>query len=389
MSLGTEVQKYTYSYLMRDALSRIPDTVDKREGSIIYDALAPACYELSLYYTEMYRFILETYVMTASGEWLDARAIEYGVERYPANAAVKRADFTWLDGTIASVDIGFRFATISETNPLVYVVIGEYVTPEGNIVPGAYQLQCQTPGVVGNAYTGNIVPLDYGPTLGTAVMTTTLIPGRDVESDDSLRERYLLKVRQKPFGGNIAQYREWLLAIPGIGACQVYPTWNGGGTVKVSIIDSELLPVTEDFISYVQKLIDPDSMPDGTGTGLGIAPIGHQVTVVTATEVSINVDANVRISPQYDIGQLRPLILQNINAYLTTQRAKWGEGSDLNLYYVEVYLAYLISAIVSVPGVINVTELKINGVAADLILEESSDVQELPIMGQVNLYVVG
>ena len=80
MSIGQDLQKYTYAYLMRDALSRIPDTVDTREGSIIYDALAPACYELSIYYSEMRLLVLETYVLTASGEWLDMRTTEYGID---------------------------------------------------------------------------------------------------------------------------------------------------------------------------------------------------------------------------------------------------------------------------------------------------------------------
>ena len=128
MSIGQDLQKYTYAYLMRDALSRIPDTVDTREGSIIYDALAPACYELSIYYSEMRLLVLETYVLTASGEWLDMRTTEYGIDRYPANAAIKRGDFTYLDGTPATINIGDRFATISNSTPVVYVVKATYVT---------------------------------------------------------------------------------------------------------------------------------------------------------------------------------------------------------------------------------------------------------------------
>ena len=47
------LHKYTYDYLLNQALSRVPDTIDKREGSIIYDALAPACYELAGFYLEL------------------------------------------------------------------------------------------------------------------------------------------------------------------------------------------------------------------------------------------------------------------------------------------------------------------------------------------------
>lgn len=37
--------KYTYDYILTEALSKVPDNVDKREGSIIRDALSPCCYE--------------------------------------------------------------------------------------------------------------------------------------------------------------------------------------------------------------------------------------------------------------------------------------------------------------------------------------------------------
>ena len=41
---------YTFEYLMESMLSRVPDSLDKREGSIIYDALAPAAAELAQMY---------------------------------------------------------------------------------------------------------------------------------------------------------------------------------------------------------------------------------------------------------------------------------------------------------------------------------------------------
>ena len=38
----------TFDEIMERLLERVPDTFDKREGSVIWDALAPAAYELSL-----------------------------------------------------------------------------------------------------------------------------------------------------------------------------------------------------------------------------------------------------------------------------------------------------------------------------------------------------
>ena len=75
--------------------------------------------------------------------------------------------------------------------------------------------------------------------MASAEITTLLYPGEEEESDDSLRERFLANLMKTAFGGNIAQYRQWAKEIPGIGGVQVYPVWAGGGTVKLSIIDTD------------------------------------------------------------------------------------------------------------------------------------------------------
>ena len=43
----------TFETIMDRCLSRVSSSVDKREGSVIYDALAPACAELATLYTEL------------------------------------------------------------------------------------------------------------------------------------------------------------------------------------------------------------------------------------------------------------------------------------------------------------------------------------------------
>ena len=40
--IGKYSDEMTFDYIMNRMLESVPDTVDKREGSIIYDALAPS-----------------------------------------------------------------------------------------------------------------------------------------------------------------------------------------------------------------------------------------------------------------------------------------------------------------------------------------------------------
>ena len=63
--------------------SRLSD-VDKRVGSIIYDALAPLCLELAEAYVKMDIMNDQDYLLTATGENLDRRVYDYGIIREEA-----------------------------------------------------------------------------------------------------------------------------------------------------------------------------------------------------------------------------------------------------------------------------------------------------------------
>ena len=63
----------------------------------------------------------------------------------------------------------------------------------------------------------------------------------------------------------------------GVGDAKCLPLWNGAGTVKVIIVDSEKQLAGSELINKVQSYIDEQ------------CPIGADVTVTTATTVSINV----------------------------------------------------------------------------------------------------
>jgi uncharacterized phage protein gp47/JayE len=377
--IGDYLDKYTFKYLMESALNNVPDSLDKREGSIIYDALAPACYELAEYYMELKKILENTFASTAGNEYLDLRAAEQGLKRYAASYAVKRGDFLTSSGNPAVIPIGSRFSVISDTLNLNYEVTEAYLDEFGAVVPGAYRMTCEEIGTQGNSYTGPLIPITFIPNLKTATLSDLLVPARDEETDDELRDRYFLTVNDKPFGGNLAQYDEVLKGIDGVGEVQIYPVWNGGGSVKLSVIDAEYNIITNDFINTLQNMIDPTPQ----GTGLGLAPIGHTVTVTTPTEKIINIATTVVLESGYTLGQVTPLIEEAIESYLLGLRKIWGISDDLNNYSLAVYIARINAAILGVAGIANVTGTTINGLASDLTLTQNATTQELPVLGTV------
>lgn len=381
--IGDRLDIYTFEYLLQEALNSVSDVYDKRQGSIIYDALAPACLRLAAHYLELKQVYLDTFATMAEGVYLDERVQEQGITRYAATYAKRKAYFADEAEAPMTIAIGSRFSTISATAPLNYTVTAAYESG-GVPVAGYYELTCETAGIAGNAYTGGLVNITFIPGLVTATMSDILTPARDIETDEELRSRYFQEIASKSFGGNISQYDSLLKDISGIGECQIYPVWNGGGTVKCSIVDASYDPVSAEFLTAVKELVDPEN---NEGEGLGLAPIGHKVTIVTPTEITIAIVTTITLSAGYTVEQVQTPIETAIQLYITELKTDWGKASDLNAYSTSVFISRINSAILSVTGVTNVSGTTLNAVAADLVLTEDATTQQLPKLGTVTLNV--
>lgn len=364
--------QYQYQTIRQDMLEQVPDTYDKRDTAPIPTAVSPAAFALAGFYITLNQVQQQAFVQTAVGDSLDLLSVLGGISRYPASAAVRLGVFN------ADVPIGARFSTINGSNSINFVVTSQ--------VPDEvyqYQLTAETPGTIGNEYTGPILPITNIPGLTSAQITDILIPGDDTETDEELRARLITALTEKPFGGNIADYRQNIMAIDGVGAVQVYPTWNGGGTVACSILGADYNPASPELVQNVQNAIDPPT----SGLGLGLAPIGAQVTITTPTALEINVTATLTLQAGYSIEQLQSAVESAISAYFLTVCQSWGTqlGTTTVEYQANVYVARVTSAILTVTGVVNATNVQLNGGTADLILTQTGASQQVPALGTVTL----
>lgn len=360
----------TKEAILAQMLALIPNTFDKRDTGPINTALAPAAYVLQLFYINLNTIQQQAFIGTATGSDLDSLAPLGGITRNQATYAVRQGTFD------APVPLGARFSTINGEDSIDFTVTS---------VTGGYQLTAETAGSIGNQYVGPILPISSIPGLTSASIGEILIPGEDEETDDDLRSRLIEALNSRPFGGNIAAYRQTILTMDGVGAVQVWPTWNGGGTVKCSILGADYAPASSELIQTVQNAIDPPT----SGLGLGMAPIGAQVTIATGTSVSVNVTATIQLKAGYDLSQVQPLVEAAIADYIEEVEKTWGDmyGTTTVEYYCNVYASRVNAAIVGVEGVANVTDLTLNGSENDLILTETALVQEVPQMGTVTLNV--
>ena len=349
-------EQKSYPALMQSALARLPASMDKREGSILWDGVAPAMAEVALLYLGLDFVLQATYISTAPREYLIKRAAERGLAPKPASAAHFRAEFD------AEVPVGARFSC----QDLNFVVTAKM--PEG------WQVVCETPGSLANSYAGQLIPIDYIDGLTRAVLVELLIPGDDEEETEIFRQRVLDSLQTQAFGGNQADYRAQVLAIPGVGGVKVYPVWNGrihpvelvpnaavkawyeqvlpglpqdaanwlqavytaaaekmltvGGAVKLVILAADNTAPTLELINRVQEIIDPEQ---NAGEGLGLAPIGHVVQVEGVQAEPVDVELHLTYLPGWDWAAAESYVLAVIDEYFAELAASWPESEILTV----------------------------------------------------------
>lgn len=343
-------ENQSYETILSRMLATVPNDIDKREGSIIYTALAPAAAELTQAYRILEGVLRLSFAGTSSGEWLEKRTAELGITREKATNALRAGVFVNAQNQPIDIPMNSRFSL----DTLNY-------TAFERMEKGRYKMRCETPGSAGNRQFGLMLPIDYVEGLAKAELAEVLIPGEDTETDASLLNRYQLRVRQPATSGNAYQYRQWATEVPGVGDAKVFPLWNGPGTVKVLIIDTEKQPASTTLVSATAQYIE------------GVRPIGAEVTVAAGVEKSIEVTATVVLASGFTLSAVQNAFTEAVREYLkeTAFKVSYISGAKIG------------TLLLSTPGVIDYTNLKLNGSTANVALSA----EEVPVFGAVNLGV--
>lgn len=381
----------TYNEILERMLARVSDKFDKREGAVIFDTHSPTAIELELLYVELNTILAEAYGDSASREYLVKRCKERGITPYEATYAVLKGEFT-----PTNIDVTGQRFNIGSTN---FVVLEK-------IADGEYQVQCETAGIVGNQQLGTMIPIEYIEGLETAELTEILIPGEDEEDTEDLRTRYFDSFNEKAFGGNARDYLEKTNAIPGVGSTKVTRVWNSdlnpnemipsesvkswyesikgtlsgepaewldtvfnaaankklttGGTVLLTILNSDFGVASDTLIKTVQQTIDPDEY---AGEGYGVAPIGHIVKVKSAEKIEVTVKTNITFDVGYGWSNLQSPIDEAISNYLLELRKSWADNP-----YLVVRISQIETRLLNIKGIVDIANTKLNDASENLTL---------------------
>lgn len=351
----------TYESLLEEKLSSVDSKYDKREGSIIYDAMAPNSAELAMMYIQLEWLLMQMFGDTADREYLIKIAKDTrGIEPDEATYAVLKGEFN------TAVDIGVRFSL----DTLNYVV-----TESIDETLHTYKLKCETAGTEGNKHLGTLIPIQYISGLTTCELTEVLIPGEEEEDTEVFRERWRKSFRSTAFGGNRADYKDKINTIDGIGGCKCYRTTNSmgekvGGYVKCVIISSNYTVPSTELIETVQQKIDPTKDMEG----YGLAPIGHVTSIAGVTGTNININSTITYEEGYTFEDVKSYIEKAVDDYFESLAQKWESSTNL-----VVRISQIESAILDVDGVQDIMDTKLNGVSANITLDSDA----IPVRGEI------
>lgn len=232
----------------------------------------------------------------------------------------------------------------------------------GKLSPGVYELECETAGAAGNALAGSLLPMEYINGLRAATLTELLDAGTDEEDTEAFRDRYLEILRKPASSGNVNDYYNWAMSVTGVGAAKIYPLASGPGTVKVVIASADKKAASSTLVNEVQEYID------------SVRPVGATVTVLSATELLVNITAKISIGQGENSVSVQSKFQLAIIRYLAANAYETGS----------INLSMIGKILLDTEGVTDYSNLKLNGTAENVNLTE----EQIAVIGTVTLEVV-
>lgn len=396
--------------ILENMLEDVDNKYDKREGSPIWDATAPAAVQIGEFYGNLDMVLNEVFADSASYYFLIKRAAERGLLPKQETQAICKMVVTPPDTPIS---IGDRF-NLGDLNYTVTSICEDE--------KGTYQLTCEESGSAANQQTGELIPIETENELNdmeSATLTEILTPGEEDEDVEEFRQRYFDSFKNEAYGGNRADYIAKAKEIDGIGGIKVYRCWNGGykpsqmipdevvsswfenqseetlgnevyqwlkrvydaaasklltagGTVLVEIMNTEYRRPSQSLIDLVQETFDPTRT---AGDGDGVAPIGHVVTVIGVKEKLINITLQgMEYKDGYSFSNRLEAIESAIDSYLLELRREW-EGQDT----LVVRISQIEHHLMEIEGIIDIGETFLNNADKNITL----DTNEIPIRGEI------
>jgi len=347
--MGTYISQALVYFQMMVSFIRANSTTltDFATGSvlnIILNAVAVAADTLN---AAIFNVQKQAYLSTATGSFLDLKAADYNVTRKSAIASA--GPFNFVKNTAATLDIPIPAGSLASTLPtsnapgIQYETLADAILTAGSTTV-SIQVQCTTPGVVGNIPAGTQLALASAmPGIDSVTITAALSNGLDAESDDALRLRAQESFKGLPIGTK-GWYQTQALSVAGVVSVSVVGQYSGQqNAVGVYITGPNNTIPDSALISEVQALLDN-----------GI-PMIDEPTVLAPVALAISGTITIKMLP----GSNQTAVVAAVSAAIAAYNSSLGLGATSTDGWV--YTSQWITTAMAQPGVADANSVTING----------------------------
>ena len=342
----------TTDNIQTELLDSVSDDYEKSIGHPTYDTLKPTAIELTNVYGDLDNILSKLDVDNLTGAELE-KFVEQRTGIQKKIGTFASTDLT-VTGT-GTVTAGSQFETKAG---IQYACTADAIINGTGTVP----VQAVEVGTYGNTPANAITQMPVTIQGITSVTNLQAITnGYDVESDDSLRQRYYERLRTPATSGNKYDYINWAKEVTGVGEAKCFPEFAGNGTVKVVISNENKRAADSNLVNAAQTYIE------------NVMPIGCKLTVTSATEKAINVSAKVVLAGGYTLQQVQDNFTIAVQKYLN------------DIAFADTYISYakVGSLLLSTDGITDYSSLTLNTGTSNVALAD----EEIPVLSTVSLGV--
>lgn len=340
--------------------------ISSMTGSFADGVVGPVSGEMSKVYMALDAVPSMVFPDESSGGYIDLVGRQYyNLTRRPGTRAYSDIAFTGTAGL--TVPQGTVFLT---AGGLAFALMAP-VTLDGN-GEGQGRLEAAEVGAAYDVEEGTIDRMYVNLPGLTSYRNRAAAGGTDRESDAALLARIRERVQRPPTSGNGYQYRQWALAVSGVGQAKVVELADGPGTVSVTVVDSNYESPARTIVEGVEAAIARER------------PVGAKVIVAAAQALEVSVAASVTVVQgrgKQEVGQaLAEALRSHFRELIDRKFTPIYYGPEEDTGYTLLYNRVL-ALLLSLPQVENFTSLTINGGTADLTL----GADEIPVLGEVEV----
>lgn len=337
---------YTISEIVNRMISRMTantSVTDYTPGSNIR-----SIFETVAIFIEYLQFLIEGvyrsfYVDSSSGNDLDSRVRDFGMARKAAKQATGKIKFQRNNPATSTFTVAANTEISTQPdvfgNTITYFLNNDVTFPSG-AVEATGTIICTISGIDGNVASGKITNITSAiPGIDAVINTEALTDGASEESDSQLRKRVPIFINGLKRANEDA-VKSAILAIEGITLVRLQENNPSNGIITV-YVSNESGKLSQEQLDSV-KIAAEDAAAFGVLANV-IEPSIQYITIELTAELDTeNYNQEILI---YDMKSL-------IDEYIRT-----NPEFEVQRYNIMLFA--------TIPGVINIKDVKINGIQSD------------------------